>query len=222
MAKVCLAICAKDSIYTDSVRTILAIQHELMTNGHGFTIAINSQDSLLTRARDALANTFIKEPRLKSFTHILFMDSDIFASAPGAVLKLLKADKDIMASIYRIKSDSDYRPAVLPIDPKKTLADFQEPVECEYVSTGFLLVKREVLEFLENKIPFYGVGEQHLSHFFPSYIIDQKGYDGSISKNLISEDWGFCMLCREYGYKIWAMDTQLVHLGIRGYAFDKK
>jgi hypothetical protein len=221
-AKVMLAMAVKDSIYTECVRSMLAIQFELMSNGHGFIIAINSQDSLITRARDKLAQDFLDEPKTKDFTHLLFMDSDIHISQPNAILKLLESDKDIIAGIYRVKSDTDIRPAIIPLDTsKQSIEHYRVPVECTYVATGFLLIKREVLEGLQGKVPKYHIAEQTISQLFPSYMINLNVPDKGIRPILLSEDWCFSRICRENGYHVWGLDVGLIHIGLKGYAFEK-
>jgi hypothetical protein len=210
---------AKDSAYCDTIRSLMGIQYELLTNNHQIMPMFNTQDSLVTRARDKIANDFLQHPKTKDCTHLFMIDSDIFCSKPGAILKLIAADKDIMCGLYPTKSHDASRPVVVPLDKSVTMKDFDKPQELEYGGTGFILIKRHVLEQLKDKVEKYQVANQTLSHFFPSYIVDQEDFDGTIFKNLLSEDWTFCRLAREHGFQVWGQEVGLEHVGLYNHKF---
>lgn len=52
-------------------------------------------ESLITRARNALTHNFLKTDS----THLLFIDSDIGFN-PHDVVKMIEADKDVIGGIY--------------------------------------------------------------------------------------------------------------------------
>ena len=83
-----------------------------------------------------------------------------------------------------------------------------EPLEVETVATGFMLIKRQVLEKLTDKTEKYwhpDHKEAPLSSFFSLRIENERLY---------SEDNSFCKLWREHGEKVhlapWIM---LTHTG---------
>lgn len=216
MAKICVAICAKDMMYVDTARTLLGIQRDLYVAGHDMTPMFSVQDSLLTRVRDTMVTEFLTNPTLKDCTHLLTVDSDISMSRPRGIIQLIDADKDIIGGIYRVKSDTDIRPATLPLSKETTLGDFDKPVECKFTSTGFLLVKREVFETLKDKVGTYN-NSKKTYRFYPSEVKKEETGENI----LLSEDWGFCDLARENGFRIWAMDVGLLHWGLKPYGFDE-
>ena len=57
------------------------------------------QESLITRARNLIANEFLRQ---KSYTHLLFIDADI-GFQPELPWKYLQADKDVVCGIYPVK-----------------------------------------------------------------------------------------------------------------------
>jgi hypothetical protein len=85
--------------------------------------------------------------------------------------------------------------------------------EIDDASTGFLLIKREVLQTLKdsnvtnsyiNDITAYGYGKQ-FHDFFPCGVFDNR---------YLSEDFGFCRLCQKVGYKIFCdISVRLNHIG---------
>src|SRR5580698_7970476 len=64
----------------------------------GFTTLGN--DALIPRARSSIVAAFLDNP---AASHLLFVDADI-AFEPEQVIRLLRADKDIAAALYPVKS----------------------------------------------------------------------------------------------------------------------
>ena len=219
--KICVAVTTKDSIYLHACRTLMGIQHDLMKEGHDMQLLAIGQDSMISRARDTIATIFLESPALKDCSHLLTIDSDIYASEARSALRLLEQDKDVIGGIYRAKSDTDYRPIALPIDKSVTLKDFQKPVECTYIGTGFLMVRREVFERLKPVVEHYGTKGSEIYQFYPCPVKEETLPDGTKFRSLLSEDYGFCNLARENGFRIWGMNCGLIHEGIHGYAFDR-
>ena len=78
--------------YTQSVIALTKTMHGRMDVVFSFMF----NESLIPRARNGLANQFLKD---ESATHLLFIDADIRFEADD-VLKLLDADKDVICGIY--------------------------------------------------------------------------------------------------------------------------
>ena len=84
-----------------------------------------------------------------------------------------------------------------------------------------MLIKREVMEGLVDKLPTYlnnvldiknPDNGQRIVEYFATLIEDE-------SQLLLSEDYYFCKKAREHGYKVWAAPwVQLAHVGT--YAFE--
>jgi hypothetical protein len=194
-------------------------------------------ESLITRARNKLAHDFLKS----NATHLMFIDADIGFSCMD-IVHMLRADKDIICGIYP-KKEINWHEVVAAVkrgvpaeelhthtgsfvvnlvDGKNVQTRIDTPIEIENGGTGFMLIKREVFEGLTDKVPSYSndmftvvnpkdVGTKILEFF-----------DTSISpkdNRLLSEDYHFCQLARNNGFKIWAAPwVQLTHMGT--YAFN--
>jgi len=197
-------------------------------------------ESLITRARNALTATFLKD----DYTHLMFIDADIKFN-PHDIVKMLEADKDIICGIYpkkeinwnTVKNAMD---AGVPNEQLKNhtgsfvvnLVDYQgevtvpvgEPVEIFNGGTGFMLIKREVFEKLKDHVPSYcndvfdlagTIGHRdEIREYFATSI--EPG-----TQRLLSEDYHFCRIWREIGGKVYAAPwCDLAHIGT--YAFEGK
>ena len=213
-------------IVTMSFKSNLRIFYSFMMN-----------ESLITRARDSLAHDFLKS----DYTHLLFLDADIGFNAFD-IPAMIEADKDIICGLYpkkeinwnKVKKAIDRGVVgkdlerytgefvVRLVDAKHTTGLRNEPLEIECGGTGFMLISRRVFEGLLDKVPTYTsdmfiatdtVREKKVIHQFFDTSICPK------TNNLLSEDYHFCALAREHGFKIFAAPwVKLSHTG--AYTFN--
>ena len=197
-------------------------------------------ESLITRARNALAYDFIRS----GATHLMFIDADIGFDAKD-IVKMVDADKDIICGLYP-KKEINWKLVEMgvqkgvPADQlhlwtgafvvnlvggaDKQNTNIDTPMEIDNGGTGFMLIKREVFEGLKDKVPTYtndvgfaidtaGEHRKKIIHEFFATSIDEE------SNRLLSEDYHFCKLARKNGFKVYAAPwAQLVHCG--AYNFD--
>lgn len=204
---------------------------------HGFDLEfiLLGNDALITRGRNTIVSEFLKMPRA---THLLFIDSDI-KFRPEHVHRLLKADKDLVAGMYPLKA-LDWNSAATqrrenltgledlalhyvgaPCIPGE--AEWDGPfVTGDYAGTGFMMIKRSLLERMIEAYPelcYSGI------HAYP--VLKERPetqyalFDCMIepeSKIYLSEDYAFCSRWRQLGGKIW-LDTEgrLTHVGHHDY-----
>ena len=221
--------------YTQS---IMELNMLLQKSGVEAQYSFMFNESLITRARNALTNGFLKS----GCTHLLFIDSDIKFRATD-IMAMLEVDKDIICGIYpkkEINWDSVKKAmdAGVPQNQLKSytgsfvvnLVDYQgevtvpigQPVEIFNGGTGFMMIKREVFEQLSDKVPSYfndvndlngqvGMREE-IKEYFATSIEPETG-------RLLSEDYHFCYIWRKAGGKVYAAPwCQLSHIGT--YAFE--
>jgi len=193
-------------------------------------------ESLITRARNDLANSFLE----RGLDYLMFIDADIGFNAE-AVLTLLAADRDVACGIYPKKEVDWARVNIAAKEGKESLQDYagsfvfnmvgaehaetdsEGMIEVRHAGTGFMLIKRGVFEQLKPHVPTYRVasfkdanGEyvKPLIHEFFATSIDDGGA-------LLSEDYHFCDLFRKHGGKIHANPfLQLRHVGTYVYGGD--
>lgn len=140
-------------------------------------------------------------------THLLMIDSDIGFNR-GHVKQLLDRDLDIVGGMYPFKrfGPAEYVCNSLPDNPPALENGLQE---LKYIGTGFLMIKRRVLEVLR---------ERHQGIRYISDYSKRLEYDffapGVFGKRRLSEDWAFCERARACGFQVWG-DTRvkLLHYG---------
>ena len=221
--------------YTQSV---LDLNNHLQQAGIEAKYSFMFNESLITRARNALAHTFLKS----DCTHLMFIDSDIRFRAQD-ILAMLHANKEIICGIYPKKeinwhSVKQAMDRGVPFDKLNVhtgsfvvnLVDYvgqvtvpiNQPVEIFNGGTGFMLIKREVFEQLADKVPTYSndvmdlsgqlVQQEKIREYFATSIEPE-------TNRLLSEDYHFCRIWRMNGGKVWAAPwCQLAHIGT--YAFE--
>ena len=203
-------------------------------NGIAMQYAHMMNESLITRARNALAKDFLAS----ECTHLMFIDADIGFLAQD-IVRMVHADKDIICGIYPKKEINwlEVTKAVQAGVPPNELhkhtgafvvnlvggatsaqGDVYTPMEIANGGTGFMLIKREVFEVLIGRVPTYtndmfaAVDDQtkkeEINEFFTTSIDKESG------NRLLSEDYHFCKIAKEAGFKVWAAPwAQLSHTG---------
>ena len=184
--------------------------------GLNFTIDTMVNESLVTRARNSLVAKMLHfQPKS---THLMFIDADI-GFEPEEIFKLILADKDVAGGLYPKKA--------LPISYVVNKVPDAEKngnlVEVMNLGTGFMLIKREVLEKMIEANPQL--------HYIDAIGLDPKYapfkyalFDTAIdpvTTEYLSEDYLFCKRWREMGGKIWAdLSITLNHVGYHTFRGD--
>jgi GT2 family glycosyltransferase len=99
----------------------------------------------------------------------------------------------------------------------ETTGNINEPMEIDNGGTGFMLIKREVFDKLKPTVPTYTndmiliVDKNPVKKIIHEYFatsIDE------VSNRLLSEDYHFCKIAREAGFKVYAAPwANLTHSG---------
>ena len=195
------------------------------------TLALLGNDALITRSRNTLVSSFLNN---STATHLLFIDADI-SFEPADVMRLIEADKDVVAGMYPIKAldwdmasrrsplstETDEESALqyvgtpLPGDAAEWDGDF---VTASYAGTGMILIKRPVIEAMIAAYPHLQYGAIHA---YPrtrrtpdtQYALFECMIEPGTGLYL-SEDYAFCHRWRDIGGKIWLDTTaKLTHTG---------
>jgi hypothetical protein len=221
--------------YTQSILQLTKICAD---NGVQLSFSFMFNESLITRARNSLAQTFLKT----NCTHLMFIDSDILFD-PKDIVTMLQADKDIICGIYPKKeinwnSVKRAMDAGVPEDQLKfhtgsfvvnlvnyageVTVPMNEPVEIFNGGTGFMMIKREVLDKLRPHVPSYSNDVMDLNKTMVQGEAIAEYFTTSIepeTNRLLSEDYHFCRQWRLIGGKVWAAPwVRLAHVGT--YAFE--
>jgi hypothetical protein len=212
--------------YTQSLLGLAAL---LSAHGIASLTGFIFNESLVTRARNALAHSFLQTDA----THLLFIDADM-RFEPQDVPPMIAADVAILCGLYpkKLINWEGVRAAALRGDAQLALSSGTfvvnlvgnaaevtvpagQPVEIWNGGTGFMLIQRRVFEQLAAVVPSYAneVGEApSVKEFFTTSIEHATG-------RLLSEDYHFCKLWRDHGGTVHAAPwVRLGHVGT--YVFE--
>ena len=181
------------------------LKEELTKQGLEHDWLLGWNESLVTRARNEMTAKFLASKH----SHMMWMDADI-DFLPGDVANLWNLNVDIAVGFYSMK---------LPAKPLSAWKDGRlikieecpkEPFEVDYAGTGFMLIKRDVIEKLAETAESYEGPDGRVSALYMTPIHND-GFE--------SEDYYFCRKAREAGYKIIGDPSiKLGHWGLSRYA----
>jgi len=215
-----------DVRYMESMITLMSTLQKFEMEGRFFNIPF---DSLVPRARNTCANRFVNS----ECTHLMFIDADI-GFDPMSVVKMVLEDVDIVCGAYP-KKVIDFDEIKKNVSKCESLQELVEVstryamnlktgtlvgktglIEAIDAPTGFMLIKRKVIEDMiqsypesqyENDIRAYKTENQNDMYYdlFQSKVFN---------KRYLSEDYGFCRLWQNIGGKIYIdLTVKLNHIG---------
>lgn len=199
----------------------------LLNDGISFAIYTIENESLISRARNKCAMYALEH----GFDRLFFIDADMIWNYED-FKRIVNSDKLIVGGTYPIKEypicinwnplrDNGFFPLsrseVNFKDFRKQYADKDGEVEVLHIPTGFMAIQCSVFKDLAESgrvVPYY-YKESHSSavktsfEFFPVRVTEQE-YE--------SEDWAFCRIAREAGFKIYLQTKSVCgHTGIMHY-----
>jgi hypothetical protein len=218
------------------MRSVLETVQRCNQAGVGTGFRPVAYESLITRARNFIANAFLRQ---RECTHLLFIDADLGFPADAA-LRYLRADKDVICGVYPVKSlDVDRlrrMPAELTsvdavassltytIKLKGSGAAVKDGlVPVEYGPAGFMMIKRRVLLRMAQAYPelryrnaYVDSGDAREDNWaFFDTAIDPSNRD------YLPEDYAFCKRWTALGGEIHAdVTSRFLHSGNCDYAGD--
>ena len=169
--------------------------------------------SIITMARNMLVDQFLKT----DCTDLLFIDADVIAE-PDHILRLMaqSGDKDITAGAYPRRRKDKMFFMHLHYDENGDLEFDGSMMRINRVGTGFMLVRRNVVEALAERAQTY-LGQDGVSQMANVFEFQLK--DGMF----VGEDYAFCDAARALGYKVWLdVDISLPHVGTEEFTNDFK
>ncbi len=195
------------------------------------TVQLRDGDALITRARANLVAAFLDDP---SATHLLFVDADI-GFEPEGVLRLLTSGADVVAGTYPIKrinwdkvrtvieakrpnAQSAALDYVFETEDQNNIVTASGFARVRYVGTGFLMIRRRVIEKMCQRYPSLQFCHEHsiagaLANSSNRFALFECIIDPATGTYL-SEDFSFCKRWTDMGGEIWAdLESRLNHVG---------
>ena len=218
-------------------QALLSFQQKCMLNGIlvSFTLL---KSSLVTQGRNLCVNTFMEESIKHPYSHMLFIDSDIEFSFE-TIMKLIAADKDIVAAPYPLK-DLDWEKIAkrikhknitdgntmskqgftwpLKLEGKNKVTVIGGVAEVTHAPTGCMLIKKQVFEKMIKELPELKINQPTVIN---GKMVEKKFmynffdcYHEPETKKYYGEDFGFCKRWAEIGGKCHILvDEYITHIG---------
>jgi|TARA_B110000858_G_scaffold198242_1_gene263482 hypothetical protein len=203
-----------------------------------YTLTTSANESLISRARCHMVAYFMANPEA---THMMFIDADINFDAID-ILHMLQHDKDIIIGAYPKKeldwaSIKDASDKGLDVGELKDCAanyamnpdwDYNEEtdtrklhiedglVRLKDAATGFMLIKRSVIEKMVEAYPeMHFNNDLHFEEEFAkwTYLFFDCMHEPT-TKRYLSEDYAFCRRWQALGGEVWLDPlVKLDHVG---------
>ena len=196
-----LLLCSYREIATKSVQ---AIMHTVQGSDGNWRVTIKNGDADIGRSRAIIATQWYHSTNDDVF---LMIDSDITFKPADAdhVVELCRAGYDIVCGAYPVHNGEHLSLRCLPGQDSVEFGTDKPPLEVMYAATGFMAVHRRVIDALVKTMPLCHAYESW--GFYPLFqqpVIRDPDVGGWAR---LSEDWGFCHLAREHGFRVWMDPT---------------
>lgn len=172
---------------------------EYLEAGIDITVAGIANESLITRARNTLFSRFHHRPE---YTHLLFLDGDVYLSADG-LQRLLAHGVDVVGAAVSLKGSGPNGERLLNIGD--ALGEQGDLHEVTRIGTAALLLSRGAVDQLADEAVRSGrtyvpgvLGGSDAS--MPYFDVFRVGVEGN---EYLSEDFWICSELRRLGTKIW-------------------
>jgi hypothetical protein len=173
-----------------------------MKYGINFSVDTMVNESLIPRGRNNLVSKFLANSKA---THLMWIDADIKWDAES-VLRMVLCEAGVVCGLYPMKG-LPIRYVINSLPGGRKIGSL---LEVSTSGTGFMLIKRDVIEKLIEKMPelkykdSLNLGAQYEPYMYALFdtMIDENGH-------YLSEDWTFCKRVREkLGIPVW-VDTEI-------------
>ncbi|HEX5380545.1 MAG TPA: hypothetical protein VFW47_18350 [Phenylobacterium sp.] len=215
--------------------SVLALQRACAEKGVGLEVELGGGDALITRARASMAAKFLAGQA----THLLFVDADI-GFTPDQVFRLLDADRDLVGGVYPLKqvdwakarqaaldglkdiqaASVGYVVRFIPSPTNSVEVDDDGFGPVAYVGTGFMLIKRRVVQAVAEAHPELTARLRDLAGYAPdgAVMMFETMIEAETGEYL-SEDYAFCRRWRDLGGEVFAdFHSRLTHVGHAAYS----
>lgn len=200
--------CYGGMVLAPHFKSCMNLKEDLTKTGLAHDWLIGWNESMVHRARMEMTATYLTT----DLSHKMWLDADM-DFLPEDVAALWNLNADIAVGVYCMKKrDEQWYAAWKDGALVKDLDQFDGPIEVDFAGTGFMLIKRKVIETLRDRLESYDGPNGSVPALYQTPIVD---------RNLRSEDYFFCEEARKAGFKI-VMDPKirLGHWGIYRYGAE--
>lgn len=198
--KVMLATTAYDSPDASYTFSIARSREALSAAGIQSAYYLLQGNCHVDDARNAVVRDFLDS----DCTELVFLDADV-SWEPEVLIALCRIDRDLVGGVYPYRRESEEETMPVRHLPQITVDD-DGLIEVEGLPTGFMRIKRHVLETM-------AATAKHFlkDHGKPHPVLFERDYFGGGRRG---GDIRFCMVWREMGGKVFAApELRLGHAG---------
>ncbi|CAG1004776.1 hypothetical protein BURK1_03143 [Burkholderiales bacterium] len=182
-------------VHTDYTMTLL----ELRAAGVAFSLVTMGNESLITRARNALLAAFHARPE---FTHLLFLDADVGLPA-AAVVRLLAHRRDVVAAPVPLKGRGPDGERLFNVG--RAVGEDGPLTLHEHAGTAVLLLSRRAVDALVEEAKADGRVYDRMTTLAgdPGTRVHYDVFRvGVVDGEYLSEDFWACATLRRLGHAI--------------------
>lgn len=191
--RVFIAIPTYRDICPETVQSLFGAKECLLRNGIESELCIASENCHVDDGRNYLVREFLES----KCSQMIFVDADVRFD-PEDIVRLALYDRDVVVGVYPKKADEDYPVLFLGGD---IWSDEAGLIEIAGGPTGFMKIRRIVLEKLYEKVPKYVPENEGLYHELRIPIIFERTLRGFTR---LGGDYEFCRKWKEMGGAIYA------------------
>jgi hypothetical protein len=218
-------------------QALLELQQLCIKNNIQITFSL-IKSSLVTQGRNLCVSAFLET----DFSHLLFIDSDIYFDSRD-IMKMLQKDKDVLSIPYplktimwdkaiekikqgKIKTPNDLKSAFntypMKVENSKDIKLDNGVMEVTHSPTGCMMIKRSVFDKMIKEYPDKGIVQKTVIN---GEYLDRPNmwnfFDtihDPVTKTYMGEDFSFCKLWKDVGGKCHAyVDSTIIHIGEHQY-----
>ncbi len=169
------------------------------TAGVPFALVGLANESLITRARNALLSTFHARP---AYSHLLFLDADV-GLPPAGLARMIAAGKDVIGAPVPLKGHGAQGERLFNLG--RCIGEDGPLMLHERIGTAALLLSRRAVDALVDEARSRGGVYERMSTMIGDAGVDVH-YDvfrtGVVDGEYLSEDYWVCETLRRLGFAI--------------------
>lgn len=201
--------CVSHSVTVEFFHSFMASSQLLAKAGILHNVINVNGDCYLASARNRLVHKFLTE--FPDGTDLFFLDDDIGWTDPEAIPRLLLDDVDVVAGVYPKKQETLEFPVVMDESRGHLIQTDSGLFKALRVPTGFLRIRRHVLETMALRCTTYTQGLPDGGSAKIAEIFRMGTYGTDL---WWGEDFDWCNRWRDMGGEIWVDPTiEFTHSG---------
>lgn len=183
--------------------SMIGLGYDLCRKGITVTSTMCRNGAFIEMARNILVNGFLNKT---TADYLMFIDSDL-TFEPDAVSRLVMAELPVCAGAYRQREEKiGY--CIKIHEPLETRDGW---LRADRIGTGFLCIRRDVLEYMVDQVDRGTFQKQEVPYLFKTHM----------GKTFKGEDFGWCddynKISERFGEPIWVWpDFNFDHAGYPG------